>query len=242
MFVGLKASTSGALNLTNATLVVSNGISIGAGTAGGTLSVIQSTVKALNSGTIGSPVSPLTTLNLDGGTLQLNADAIAAAPNIVSANIVAANVTTINIAAVSNVVGTAQIPLISYVGTDPYANLALGTMPSGYTAGNGGLLVDNTANATIDVILNSSAVTGPTTNASILSVKLSGTNMILHGTNNNGGTNFHYAVLSATNLLTPLSNWTPLSTNSFNQDGTFDYTNAITPGQPNGFFNVKVVP
>ena len=238
---GGQTNTSGALNLTNATLVVSNGISIGASTAGGTLSVIQSTVKMLNSGTIGSLASPLSILNLDGGTLQLNADGNGVAPNIVSTNIVAANVTTINIASAVNVSGTVQIPLISYLGVDPYPNLALGTVPAGYTVGNGGLLVDDIANSTVDVILIGTA-TGPTTNASILRVTFSGGNLILHGTNNNGGQTGRYTVLTSTNLTIPLSGWTPLVTNSFNADGTFDYTNAIAPGTPRGFFDVEVVP
>ncbi len=237
---GGQTNTSGMLNLTNATLVVSNGLSVGAGTAGGTLSVIQSTVKMLNSGTIGSPVSPISTLNLDGGTLQLSVDAFGAAANIVSTNILAANVTTINIAAATNVTGTAQIPLISYTGTDPYPNLALGTVPAGFTAGNGGLLVDNAGNSTIDVILTGSA-TGPITNATILSVTLVGTNLVLHGTNNNGGNTLRYAVLTSTNVALPLSSWTSLSTNQFKDDGTFDYTNAIVPGTARGFFNIEVV-
>jgi hypothetical protein len=227
--------------LTNASTVLSNGVTIGASTAGGTLSVIDSTLKVLG-GTLGTPALPLTGLNLDGATLQLNVDASAGAANVVCTNIIAANTTTINIPSASNISGTAQIPLISYSGSsaDPYANLALGTTPAGYTVGNGGLLVDNTANLTIDVILSSSA--GPSTNANILSVTLFGTNLVLHGTNNNGGTNFHYAVLSSTNLTLPLSNWTVLNTNSFNMDGTFDYTNPITPLQPRAFFDTQVVP
>ena len=69
-----------------------------------------------------------------------------------------------------------------------------------------------------------------------------GTNIVLHGTNNNGGQNFHYAVLTATNVTLPLSNWTSLTTNSFNPDGTFDYTNALNPAQPQRFYDVKAVP
>jgi hypothetical protein len=84
---------------------------------------------------------------------------------------------------------------------------------------------------------------GPTTNANITSVKLSGTNILLHGVNNNvPNTNFHYAVLSSTDLTLPLSSWTPIVTNSFNPDGTFDYTNAIVPGTPRVFYDVKAVP
>jgi autotransporter-associated beta strand protein len=88
-----------------------------------------------------------------------------------------------------------------------------------------------------------SAPTGPTTNANITSVTLSGTNMVVHGTNNNvPNTSFHYVVLSATNITTPLSNWTPVITNPFNANGTFDYTNPIVPGVPQQFIDVQAVP
>lgn len=84
---------------------------------------------------------------------------------------------------------------------------------------------------------------GPTTNASIAKVLLSGTNLVIEGTNNNvPNTNFQYVVLVTTNLATPLSNWTPIATNGFKPDGTFDFTNTIVPGSPQEFFNVKAVP
>jgi len=93
---------------------------------------------------------------------------------------------------------------------------------------------------TISVV---SAPSGPTTNATITSVTLSGTNLVIHGTNNNvPNTNFHYLVLSATNIATALSNWVPMTTNSFNADGTFNYTNPIVPGVPQQFMDVQVVP
>ncbi len=236
--VATPAGTAATLSLTNATLILSNGLTIGAGNAGGTLSAINSTIKVLNSGVLGGPFIPLTALNLDTAILQLNVDALAPAANIVCTNIVAANISTINLASVSNVTGSAQIPVISYAGTDPYTNLALGTVPGGYT----GSLIDNSNNLTVDVLLTAS-VTGPTTNASITSVKLSGTNLLVHGTNNNvPNTSFHYAVLTATNILTPLSNWTPVVTNPFNPNGTFDYTNPIVPGTPRQFIDVEAVP
>jgi hypothetical protein len=86
-------------------------------------------------------------------------------------------------------------------------------------------------------------ITSPTTNATISEVTLAGTNLVIHGMNNNvPNTSFHYVVLSSTNLALPLSNWTPLVTNSFNLDGTFDYTNAVVPSIPQQFLNVEVVP
>ncbi len=84
---------------------------------------------------------------------------------------------------------------------------------------------------------------GPTTNATITKVTLSGTNLVIHGTNNNvPNTSFHYIVFATTNVATPLSNWAPVVTNAFNSDGTFDYTNPIVPGKAQQFIDVKAVP
>jgi autotransporter-associated beta strand protein len=93
------------------------------------------------------------------------------------------------------------------------------------------------------ITLTNVIVISPTTNASITHVFLSGTNLVLQGTNNNvPNTNFHYQVLVSTNVATKLSNWVAVATNSFNPDGTFNYTNPIVPGKPQQFLDVKVVP
>ena len=69
------------------------------------------------------------------------------------------------------------------------------------------------------------------------STKVSGGNLIFSGT---GGTAFGtYYVLTSTNLATPLANWTPLSTNSFDGSGNFSVTNAINPGNPRQFYLLK---
>jgi autotransporter-associated beta strand protein len=93
------------------------------------------------------------------------------------------------------------------------------------------------------ITLTNVIVTSPTTNASITRVFLSGTNFVLQGSNNNvPNTNFHYQVFSSTNIKVQLVNWVPIATNSFNSDGTFNFTNPVTPGKPQLFFDVKVVP
>jgi autotransporter-associated beta strand protein len=85
-------------------------------------------------------------------------------------------------------------------------------------------------------------VTGPTTNATITSVTLSGTNLLVHGTNNNvPNTTGHYVVLTSTNIAKPLSIWTPVLTNGFTS-GTFDYTNPIVPGTLQQYIDVMVIP
>jgi autotransporter-associated beta strand protein len=82
----------------------------------------------------------------------------------------------------------------------------------------------------------------PTTNANITKVLLSGTNVVVIGTNNNvPNTSFHYVALTSTNIAIPLSNWVPVVTNGFNPDGTFDYTNPIVPGTPRQFIDIKAV-
>jgi len=89
----------------------------------------------------------------------------------------------------------------------------------------------------IGIVANSA----PTRPANILGVTVSGNNLVINGTNLNGGQSFHYAVLTSTNLTVPLTNWTALSTNSFNANGTFSYTNAINPTNLAAFFSVKAV-
>jgi hypothetical protein len=69
------------------------------------------------------------------------------------------------------------------------------------------------------------------------SPKLSGTNLIFSGT---GGTALGtYYVLTATNLTTPLANWIPVATNSYDASGNFNVTNALTPGVPVRFYRIK---
>ena len=61
----------------------------------------------------------------------------------------------------------------------------------------------------------------------IQNVALSGGDIIMSGTNNSGsGGSYH--VLISTNLLLPRSNWTVLTNGSFDSNGNFVLTNAIT--------------
>jgi autotransporter-associated beta strand protein len=103
----------------------------------------------------------------------------------------------------------------------------------------------NTSNLAVNGTISVAGTGGgsPTTNANILKVTLSGTNLLVHGTNNNvPNTSFHFVVLTSTNLTNALSTWTPVYTNTFNANGTFDYTNPIVPGTRQQFIDVKAVP
>ncbi|MBW8863892.1 MAG: hypothetical protein JF609_03025, partial [Verrucomicrobia bacterium] len=110
--------------------------------------------------------APVVTLNLDGGTLQLNVDGNATAAPVVASTINTGAATTINIGSIANVTGPVQIPLISYGGADPYTALTLGTVPAGYT---GATLVDNTGNLSIDLSLSPSVNTTPTNITAVVS-------------------------------------------------------------------------
>jgi len=54
-------------------------------------------------------------------------------------------------------------------------------------------------------------------------------NFFMRG-NNNSGAGGTYSVLSASSLTTPRSNWTVMTSGSFDGGGNFSFSNAITPG------------
>jgi fibronectin-binding autotransporter adhesin len=69
-------------------------------------------------------------------------------------------------------------------------------------------------------------------------ILLNGTNLVLSGTN--GYTSGGFYVLSSTNLMLPLANWTRVSTNIFVAGGSFNVTNTITPGAPQSFYTIQL--
>jgi hypothetical protein len=72
-----------------------------------------------------------------------------------------------------------------------------------------------------------------------LSVAASGANFIASGTNN-GAPGATYHVLESTNLLLPRTNWTVLSSGSFNSNGIFSFTNAVSSTNPETFYMLRV--
>jgi len=74
----------------------------------------------------------------------------------------------------------------------------------------------------------------------ITNTTIAGSQLTLKGTN--GIAVGNYVVLAGTNLATPLSQWTPLSTNFLNYSGPFTFTvpNAVTVAYPVRFFRLQV--
>ena len=69
-------------------------------------------------------------------------------------------------------------------------------------------------------------------------ISLSGTNLIINGTN--GTTGMNYLVLVSSNLMLPSSNWTILATNKFGSGGGFSFTNGLNPDSPEQFYWLKL--
>ncbi len=223
------AQTTGTLNLAgNATLVVSNAINLGTGTAGATLSLVSSTLKVFN-GTIGTAANGLASLTLDGSTLQFNLDG-SATPTINATNVTTGAMTTINLPVINNVFGTAQIPFLRYQGSDPFSALHLGAIPPGFTV----TLVDDTANSTVDLNIVSPFKPTPP----IHGFSVSGVTLNLTATNGQAGS--QVILLGATNLTTPLAQWTPVLTNGFDSNGNLNLsTNVVNPAVPQEYFRLK---
>jgi hypothetical protein len=71
----------------------------------------------------------------------------------------------------------------------------------------------------------------------VSSQAISGGNFIISGTNGFAGRN--YVVLTSTNITLPLTSWTPIATNAFENTGAFHATNAINPALHRGFYLIQ---
>jgi len=69
-------------------------------------------------------------------------------------------------------------------------------------------------------------------------ISLSGTNLIVNGTNGTAGKN--YLVLMSGNLALPSSNWTVVATNTFGPGGGFNFTNPVNSTVPRQFYRLKL--
>ena len=115
----------------------------------------------------------------------------------------------------------------SYTGA--FANVTLPLLPFGFAWDTNSL----STNGVIAVVS-----TTPPAPPVISSVSLSGNNFVFAGTGGVAGTNFY--VLASTNISLPLSNWTRLLTNQFDNSGNFNVTNALDTSSPQNFYKLQV--
>jgi T5SS/PEP-CTERM-associated repeat protein len=71
----------------------------------------------------------------------------------------------------------------------------------------------------------------------IASIEVAGGSLVLAGLG--GAPNASFAVLTATNVAEPLSNWVSIATRQFDAVGRFSFTNAVVPGIPQRFFQIR---
>jgi hypothetical protein len=73
-----------------------------------------------------------------------------------------------------------------------------------------------------------------------LSAQQIGTQLVFSGTN--GPSGGQYRVLASPDVQMPIVSWMAIATNSFNGDGTFNFTNNISPGIPRQFYLLQLMP
>ena len=217
------------------TLTLANGQTLeGAGGVNGNLVVA--------SGAILSPGGTNTTIGITTGSNPVGA--LAAADNV-----------TLNGTTIIKLDGTTNDVVeaagtITYGGTLNLANISGSSLAGGNTfhifnassysgsfanitpATPGPGLTWNTSQLSSGIISVVSSSGGPV----ISSTSASGGNFIFAGTG--GSDNGTYYVLMSTNLLTPIANWTPIATNTFNGVGGFSVTNSLSGG-PQRFYIIK---
>ena len=213
-------NTYGTLNI-NGGAVLANSILAGSGSISNSIAVNNGTLIVTN--TIGTMAITINSIGFTNSTLHLNVNGNASAA-VVNATSMSASGTTVTIDSVANVTGSTTIHLISYSGIDPYAGLALSTLPYGYS----GRLVDNSGS--IDLSLTVEPLPPSPTIGSIV---VSGGQVILGGTTNSDVAGGGYSVLTSTNIGLPFTNWTLLKRGTFGPSGNFSSTNPIGTGNQN---------
>lgn len=225
-FTGGAGGASGTLNVTGGQ-VLANRIIVGGGT--GAITLNNATLVATNN--VGTPVNPINTFTTIGSTLHLRLNGSAIGTNICVATLNASGASTITIDGIVNVSGVTTFPLISYTGSAPAAgNFVNGALPSGFS----GNLVNNTAQKRIDLVVAPNAAVTPRINA----INLTGMNLVIGGTN--GFPGGLYYVLASTNVALPRNQWLPISTNPFDANGNFNFTNLLNPAAPQIFYLLQL--
>jgi hypothetical protein len=225
----VSAIAQGTLNVNGGTVLAAN---IVAGNFG--LAYIN-----LNNGTLvltnsaGSPAKPIATFAATNSTFHFDLNGSAIITNVVTTNLVASGVNTITIDSVANLGSVTTFPIFSYIGTAPATGTFVkGSLPAGFSAN----LVNNTAQKRIDLVIAPSSTVTP----NITAFNLFGTNLVVGGSN--GFPSANYYVLASTNLLQPRNQWLPISTNPFDVNGAFNFTNPMNPNALQMYYLLELQP
>jgi fibronectin-binding autotransporter adhesin len=117
--------------------------------------------------------------------------------------------------------------------------LVAGILPTSFTVTGGGTqagqpTVLEFAGGALDLVVGN-----PAQSAYITGVTISGLTLTITATN--GAPNGQYTLLESTNLLLPISQWTPVLTNNFTGSGNLNLsTNVVTPGNSQMFYLLQM--
>jgi len=205
----------------NGSLVVSPGATI---SPAGTNTTIGITTGANSTGAIGVANS----VTLNGTTvIKLNGSGVSDEVESAAGITYSGTLSLVNISGSALAAGNSFQILSAPHYTGSFASITPATPGSG--------LAWDTSQLNSGGLLNVIAA-GPV----ISSTTVSGGNVIFSGTG--GPDNGTFYVLTTTNLLTSGTNWSILSTNSFNASGGFNVTNAINPGTPQRYYRIEQAP
>jgi autotransporter-associated beta strand protein len=234
---------NGGTTISHGTLLANNVAGSATGTglvtvAGGTLAGtgIISSVVSVNAGGVLAPGNPFGTLTVSnnltlsaGSTNFMQVQHSPLTNNSVKVTGILTEGGTLN---VTNLGGTALAAgdtftlfnAASYNGA--FANVILPSLPVGLAWNTNNL---NTA-GTLSVVVTAKPVIG--------TVSISGGGLALAGTG--GVANASFYLLGSTNLSTPVSNWTRLLTNQFDNSGNFNFTNGINSNTAQSFYLLQL--
>jgi hypothetical protein len=227
----------GSINITNGTLLIDGTsglttVNLNGGAFGGSGTVEGATITALGTTLFaGDPISSGTGtltlaggLNLGGNVLVKVNKSLAQKNDLfaVSDGLTVSGANTVNVENLG--------PALAVGDTFTIFNQAVTGGAAMAVTGGGAVWSNNLAvNGSIKVL--SVTVPRPVITGSTL---VGGTNLVFHGTNGTAGG--PYSVLSSTNVATPLTNWTVVTSGSFDGSGNFTVTNVISNGVPRKFF------
>ena len=107
-----------------------------------------------------------------------------------------------------------------------FATLKLPPLPAGLGWNTNNLNIGGA----LSVVVTAKPVIGP--------FSIFGNAFVFAGTG--GVANANFCLLGTTNLAGPLNNWTCLLTNQFDNSGNFNFTNALNPNWPQGFYLLQL--
>jgi len=191
-----------------------------------------------------TPAGTNTTIGITTGTNQTGA--ITATGNI---SLNGTTVIKLNGSGIND--GVAAGGNLSYGGTLSLANISAAPLAAGNTfqifaaggsiSGSFASITPTTPGAGLawDTSQLGSGVLSVVSNAPPMftSTVVSNGNIIMSGSGGSAGGTFY--VITTTNVLTPLTNWVVLSTNSYDGAGNFSVTNPVSLGTPQRFYRIK---